>query len=605
MPGIVGLVTTLPRERAEPQLLRMVEALDHETFYATGTWVDEALGVYVGWVARKDSFGDGMPLGNERGDVLVFAGEEFPEPGTRQRLRAAGHRLDPDGPAYLAHLYEEDRDFLTRLNGRFHGLLADRALGTATLFNDRYGLQRLYYHASPDAFYFAAEAKAILEVRPELRCVDPRALGEFLACGCVLEDRTLFPGVHVLPAAAAWTFRRGGLEQKASYFRRDEWEDQSELPPDAFYGELREVVARTFPRYFEARESIAVSLTGGLDTRMILAWHHPAPGSLPCYTFGGMFRDCHDVRVARQVAAACGQPHQVIPVGREFLSRFPHYAERTVYLTDGCADVSHAADLYLNERAREIAPIRMTGNYGGEVLRRVVAFKPEPPRPGLFQPELVDHARGAEETFARALGRHPVSFAVFHQAPWHHYGLLALEQTQVALRSPYLDNALVRTLFRAPATALAGPEVCTRLIADGTPRLVRIRTDRGLGEAQGRLASRISRAVITFQRKAEYAYDYGMPPSLVRVDRVLAPCRLERLFLGRHKFCHFRLWYRDVLSGYVRDMLLDPRALARPYLEGRTVEALVQGHIRGRRNATTEIHKLLTLEILHRLFVDR
>ena len=119
-----------------------------------------------------------------------------------------------------------------------------------------------------------------------------------------------------------------------------------------------------------------MSLTGGMDTRMIMAWHKAVPGSLPCYTFGGMFRDCQDVVVARQVARACRQPHEVVGVGDEFLRRFSEYAERTVYLTDGCADVTRAPDLYVNEKAREIAPVRMTGNYGGEVLRRVRAFKP-------------------------------------------------------------------------------------------------------------------------------------------------------------------------------------------------------------------------------------
>ena len=34
------------------------------------------------------------------------------------------------------------------------------------LFNDRFGLQRIYYHEGKDAFYFAAEAKAILKVQP-------------------------------------------------------------------------------------------------------------------------------------------------------------------------------------------------------------------------------------------------------------------------------------------------------------------------------------------------------------------------------------------------------------------------------------------------------
>ena len=95
-----------------------------------------------------------------------------------------------------------------------------------------------------------------------------------------------------------------------------------------------------------------------------------------------------------------------------------------------------------------------------------------------------------------------------------------------------------------------------------------------------------------------------MPQWLARIDRSLSPLRLERLFLGRHKFYHFRLWYRDVLSGYVRDMLLDQRTLSRPYLERKKVEAIVNSHVKGDGNYTTEIHKLLTLEIMHRLFVD-
>src|ERR1017187_6007230 len=189
MPGIVGLITKAPREGAEQQLLAMLGTLRHEPSYVSGTWSDESLGVYVGWAARKDSFSDVMPLSNEEGNVvLIFSGEDYPEPGTSARLKGRGHSLKTEGSSYLVHLYEEDPSFPACLNGLFHGLLADRARNTATLFNDRYGMHRLYYHESKDAFYFAAEAKAILEVRPELRRPDPRGLGEFVVCGCVLEN---------------------------------------------------------------------------------------------------------------------------------------------------------------------------------------------------------------------------------------------------------------------------------------------------------------------------------------------------------------------------------------------------------------------------------
>src|ERR1035438_4980495 len=99
MPGIVGIVTKRPREWVEPQLARMVESLRHESFYLTGTWIDESLGVYVGWAARENSFADRMPVQNERGDVvLVFAGEDYPEPGTIQRLKERGHGCEETDP---------------------------------------------------------------------------------------------------------------------------------------------------------------------------------------------------------------------------------------------------------------------------------------------------------------------------------------------------------------------------------------------------------------------------------------------------------------------------------------------------------------------------
>jgi asparagine synthase (glutamine-hydrolysing) len=605
MPGIVGLISRMPREEAERELHQMVEALRHENFYITGTWVAERLGVYVGWVARKNSFSDGMPLRNERGDVtLVFSGEEFPEPGTRQQLKERGHELDMAGPSYLVHLYEEEPSFPGGLNGRFHGLLMDRSRGTATLFNDRYGMHRLYHHESKDAFYFAAEAKSILAVRPELRRIDPRGLGEFVACGCTLEGRTLFEGVRQLPGGSKWVFRNGSLLQKGKYFETREWENQTPLEPETFYQELRNVFSRNLSRYFGEAARIGISLTGGLDTRMILAWQKVDPGSLPCYTFGSMFRENHDVRVARRVAKACGQSFQAIVTDEEFLKEFAHYAERAVYLTDGCVEVGRAPDLFVNEKAREIAPIRMTGNYGGEVLRRVRTFKPAEPPAGLFDPDFLSYVGQTRETYGELLRGNPVSFAVFKQMPWNHYGVLALEETQLSMRSPYLDNDLVRTVFRAPESALASDDVCLRLIADGNRDLLKIPTDRGVAGERGRLPGAASRALLEFSFKAEYAYDMGMPQWVARVDHAFSAFHLERLFLGRHKVFHFRIWYRDALAGYLREMLLDQRSLSRPYIDRKGLEAVVRGHLNGDRNYTNEIHKLLTLELVHRLFVD-
>ena len=62
--------------------------------------------------------------------------------------------------------------------------------------------------------------------------------------------------------------------------------------------------------------------------------------------------------------------------------------------------------------------------------------------------------------------------------------------------------------------------------------------------------------------------------------------------------------YRDELAGYVRDILLDSRSLARPYVVPEAVRTIVNGHLKGDRNYTIEINRLLTLELTHRLFLD-
>jgi asparagine synthase (glutamine-hydrolysing) len=591
----------MPPAQAKAELQSMVESLRHESFYATGTWIDESLGIYVGWVAREGSFADGMPVQNEHGDVtLTFSGEEYPEPGLIATLRARGHEVKPDGTSYLAHRYEEEQDFPKGLNGRFHGLVADRRNGTAMLFNDRYGLQRLYYHEAKDAFYFAAEAKAILKVRPELRAMDQRGLGEFIACGCVLENRTFFPAIHVLPPGSAWTFRQGELEKKDAYFEPREWEELEPLKEEEYYSHLRDVFVKNLPRFFEGNEGIGVSLTGGLDTRIIMAWRKAQPNSLPCYTFGSAYRDNQDVILARRVAQICGQRHEVIETGEEFLSQFAHYAERTIYLTDGCVDLSRSPDLYVNEKARLIAPVRMVGTYGSEMLLHAVMFKAGEPAAGLFQQELLPQIKRAIETYDASRRGHPVTFIAFRQSPWHHYGVLGLEQTQLAVRTPYLDNELVQTIYKSPGPVAINEEGRIRLIREGNPALARLRTDRGLGDRK----HPVKHALLEFTFKAEYAYDIGMPQWVSQVDHMFSRLHLERIWLGRHKVNHFRVWYRDQLREYVREMLLDKRSLARPYLDRTRVERIVNDHLRGNRNYTTEIHRLLSLELLHRVFLD-
>jgi asparagine synthase (glutamine-hydrolysing) len=273
-------------------------------------------------------------------------------------------------------------------------------------------------------------------------------------------------------------------------------------------------------------------------------------------------------------------------------------------LSEGGVDAYRASDLYVSEKAREIAPVKVVGTYGSEIVRHAVMFKPMPMAAGLLSPELTVQLRQAAETYKRIRRAHPVTFAAFRQSPWYHHGILALEQMQLTVRSPYLDNNFVRTVFRAPLQDVSNGDIRLRLIGNGRSPLGRIPSDRGVGGNSDPLTRTLARAFLEFSFKAEYAYDYGMPQPVASIDHFFSALHLERLFLGRHKFVHFRVWYRDQLSSYVRQMLLDPLSLSRPYIQKRAVEAIVEGHLKGTRNYTMEIHRLLTMELLHRAFFD-
>ena len=158
----------------------------------------------------------------------------------------------------------------------------------------------------PDAFYFAAEAKAILAVRPELRSAIRAAWAS--SSPAVVSWRTARSfGGFMCCRRFGLDFSRRKLGEKARYFEPREWEEQEPLDAESTMASC-ETLSRALPRYFNGRERIGVSLTGGLDTRIIMAWRKAPPGALPCYTFGSMYRENQDVCLARRVAKSATNP---------------------------------------------------------------------------------------------------------------------------------------------------------------------------------------------------------------------------------------------------------------------------------------------------------
>jgi hypothetical protein len=165
-----------------------------------------------------------------------------------------------------------------------------------------------------------------------------------------------------------------------------------------------------------------------------------------------------------------------------------------------------------------------------------------------------------------------------------------------------MDNKLLEVIFRAPDISTRSRDTSLRLIYDGNRILAGIMTDRGVTYPK-KPSWLISRAFYEFIFKMEYYAGHGMPSSAARIDRLLGPFSLERMFLGKNKYYHLRQWFRDELASFVKDILYDRRSLSRDYLDPSEVRKVVTMHTSGNANGTHIIDKLLTLELVQRIMI--
>ncbi|MBL9201291.1 MAG: hypothetical protein JNL39_12340 [Opitutaceae bacterium] len=555
-------------------------------------------GARVAWVQRAAD--DLFVAWNDARDIfLLFHGRDFDLEEKECAIRARGSSCQTQAECLVRCYEAEGEEIILRLNGRFSGVIIDRRADRVLLFNDRFGASRVHVHATADGLWFASDAAALLAALPATRRIDPRGLGEFFSLGCVMQNRTLFAGIMLLPPGSLWSLHADGRVEKRRYFSPEAWEQQPQLAPEEFCAQLTELFAKIVPRYRRGPGQAGMSMTGGLDSRMVLAWAGAKPGELPCYTFGGPYRDCADVRIGRRLSKLACQPHHIIPVVPGFFSQFLELAERTVAVSGGTMDVSGSVELHANRLARKIAPVRLTGNYGSEVLRANIAFRPRAHDPALFTPEFFPHLASAAETYRNESAGHRLSFIAFKQVPWHHHARLAIEAAVLEPRSPFLDNALVALAYRTPFGWERSPVPALRATAAGNADFAAVSTDRAVRLRPVPVLGAIEHCWQEFTAKAEYAWDYGMPQALVRATRPFQAWHVERVFLGRHKFYHFRSWYRDELSSHLGSLNLEFDRLP-PCYAAEKPRRLVEAHTTGSENRTLDLHRMLTLHFINR-----
>ncbi|MGD8396441.1 MAG: asparagine synthase-related protein, partial [Candidatus Eiseniibacteriota bacterium] len=244
------------------------------------------------------------------------------------------------------------------------------------LVADRLGSHPLYVRRRPYGLVFGTSALLLALLEPRSR-LDPLTVAALLCFGQPLGRRTLFEDVEALPAGAVGTWTARGSTQHAP-----DWP-----PLEAACGHLADR-ARALGAALEAAVTAGhhagqagLLLSGGLDSRLLLALLAPVQGPLAAYTFGA--DGCLDIQLARRVTAHVEVTHRVRPTTAEALGRTLRHG---VALTDGTVSTLHFVGLEVLPGMRDEVDAQWNGFAGDAILGGAFAhpryLRPGPPAVG-------------------------------------------------------------------------------------------------------------------------------------------------------------------------------------------------------------------------------
>lgn len=269
---------------------------------ALGEWLD------CGLLARPD--GSFVQRYDGDGHTVLLSGYV-------SAVSSTGAVGPPDDAAgALATLYRaEGLSAFSKLRGSFAGVVIDRHRGEALVFTDRQGSRPIFITGSiADGLHLAPEAKPLSRLKPELAEIDPVAVGEFLVRGCCYGSSTLFAGVRSLGQSVVLRISTDGTREHRHWVPR--FDGSSAASPSELLAELDMLIDQATTRLLAVLPEPALLLSGGVDSRLLLAYLLRAGRQLPSYSYRVEPSAGEDHVIAQRLAERAGLVHQpyVIPI---------------------------------------------------------------------------------------------------------------------------------------------------------------------------------------------------------------------------------------------------------------------------------------------------
>jgi len=330
MPGLVGLMSA---NRGNQDVIKyldnMVNLLKHESYHILDKKINNGIGIgsidlnkgdFTSKIIENDNF------------ILGFSGQIYDQEALHTRVSDNG--IEPmDLLHLLLKIYREfGAEGLCGLNGIYVAAVWDKRTRRLQIINDRYGFKRLYYWHGRDKFVFASEYKAICWFPDFTKKIDEFAFANLMSYGYVLEDRTLFEDIKLLPPASILTVQSNNLtiNKYWDYSFYEEWELR--LSEDEYIDAFAEKLTRAVEKRVKGIDRLALTLSGGLDSRTMAAvlYRLNMSDCVKAFSFGS--GHCYDVRFGEKIAKKLGFQFESTEIQPDFIYK---HAREFQYLSEG------------------------------------------------------------------------------------------------------------------------------------------------------------------------------------------------------------------------------------------------------------------------------
>ena len=604
-------------------LRRMTGIQAHRGPDGDGFHVDGSVGLGHRRLSIIDLSTGAQPMTSADGSAwITYNGEVYNYRELRRELADLGteFRTTSDTEVILAAYQAWDVECLNRLRGMFAFAIWDARRRRIFMARDRVGIKPLVYAWDGRGLRFASELKAILEDPSLPRELDREALRDYFTHLYIPGPRSIFRAVRKLPPASYLLCSLDGGEPEIRRYWDLRMRPDFTVSEAEWREQLDHLLHESVRQHMVSDVPVGAFLSGGLDSSSVAAcMARSASGPIKTFSIGFDEQDYDELRYARMVAARYGTEHVELIIKPNVMAVLPRLSWQ---FDEPFADASAVPTYCVSKITRDHVTVALSGDGGDEgfagyrryaeavrlhewmdrtplaVLKPLARFAGDRREPG---------ARGREFLQVHAL------------APFDRYARMVTYQTAETLPELLTEEAMAGVDADSPRRAL-------RILADraGTndylstlqyvdvhhylPEDILTKVDR-----TSMLTSLETRVPLLDHVVMEHAA--RIPPSLklrngsgkfILKEAMRRHLPLEIVTRRKMGFgVPLAQWFRKDLKDLTQDLLGDGRARERGIVRPERVAAILDAHLGGRRDYSSQLWSLVCFELWCRQWWDR